>query len=294
MRKFLENRSKFAAALRGDQPLLVPGVYDALSAQIATRAGFDGVYVGSFATGASLLGIGDVGLLTMTELAEHVGRIGNATALPVLADGETGFYEAANIWRTVQAFEAAGAVGIHLEDNLGGKHSSAPAGLLSIDKMTQRIRAAVEAKSDPNFQIIARSDAVWVNHDLEDCVARLQAYIEAGADAVFPPGMSAAQLATVRARLGAPVMVLGDLPDRPGEDFPSSSIRDYTGAGANLIVLFYFTLGAAAKGVKAALEALKKQGEVRGLGHLVESQAAFEAVMGYDQYEARVARYSRR
>jgi methylisocitrate lyase len=206
----------FAEAIRSDSPLVIPGAYDALSALLIERAGFSATYIGSFATAASAFGLPDVGVLTLTEMVDHVRKIARATQLPVLADGEAGFFDAPNIWRTVSAFEDAGAVGIHVEDNLGGKHSSAPAGLVPVDIMIPRLRAAAEAKSDPNFQIIARSDALWVFGDLEDCVSRLAAYIDAGADAVFAPGMSAAQLRRVRAKLDAPVMVLGDLPDNRG------------------------------------------------------------------------------
>jgi 2-methylisocitrate lyase-like PEP mutase family enzyme len=286
-----DRRATFTQLLRRPKAAIIPGVYDALSATLVTGAGFPAVYIGSFAAGASAYGIPDVGLLTMTDMVEQARRVAAATKLPVLADAEGGFYAPANLWRAVEAYEQAGLAGIHIEDNLGGKHSDAPAGLSTLEAMVQKIRAAVDSRSDPNFTIIARSDALWVNHDLDGCVRRLQAYIDAGADAVFPTGITAAQLAQVRSRLKAPVMVLGDLPEAPGEDFPRSAISEFGDAGANIIVLYYFVLGAAAKGVRESLQALNRSGDIRGMAQLIESQHAFESRMGYDSYAARVSKY---
>lgn len=283
--------SRFAALLRNGQATLMPGAYDAFSARLIDRTGFEGVYIGSYATAASACGLPDVGLLTLTELVDHAQRVAAATELPVLADGEAGFFEPVNIWRTVKAFEAAGVVGIHIEDNLGGKHTDAPAGLLAPDAMAAKIRAAVDAKADPDFTIIARSDAVWVHHDLEDCVTRLQRYVDAGADAVFAPGLNARQLHQVRSRITVPVMVLGDLPDSHGDTTPSSTLADYADAGADLIVLFYLTLGAAAKGVSALLGDLREHRSVQSASRFVQGTIDFEAGMGYADYVARAKKY---
>jgi methylisocitrate lyase len=278
---------RFAAQLRDGRATLMPGAYDAFSARLIARSGFEGVYIGSYATAASAYGLPDVGLLSLTELVEHARRVAAATELPVLADGEAGFFEAVNIWRTVQAFEAAGVVGIHIEDNLGGKHTDASAGLLSPAAMALKIRAAVDAKTDPAFTIIARSDAQWIHHDLEDCVSRLQRYVDAGADAVFAPGLSARQLHGVRNRIKVPVMVLGDLPDAHDDAAPSSTLADYADAGADLIVLFYLTLGAAAKGVGDLLADLRAHHSVQSASRFALGAVEFEAGMDYAGYEAR-------
>lgn len=283
--------STFAARLRDGTATLMPGAYDAFSARLIDRNGFDGVYIGSYATAASAYGLPDVGVLTLTELVDHAQRIVAATDLPVLADGEAGFFDAVNIWRTVKAFEAAGVVGIHIEDNLGGKHTDAPAGLIAPALMATKIRAAVDAKTDPDFTIIARSDAVWIHHDLEDCVSRLQRYVDAGADAVFAPGLNARQLRSVRSRIKVPVMVLGDLPDSHGDAMPSSTLADYADAGADLIVLFYMTLGAAAKGVSELLADLHVHRSVQSASRFTQGAVEFEAGMGYADYVARAAKY---
>lgn len=285
-----DKRQSFADMLRRPGAIIVPGAYDALSATLIEQAGFPAAYIGSFAAGASTYAIADVGALTLTELAEAAKRVASATSLPVLADGETGFYEPANVWRTVRAFEDAGVVGIHIEDNLGGKHSDSPAGLAPIEATAQRIRAGVEARSDENFQIIARSDALWVYGDLEECVRRLHAYVDAGATAVFAPGITAEQLRGVRGQFDVPFMVLGDLVEA-GSTTPPSTIEEFEAAGADLVVLFYQLLGAASRGVASALASIATTRSIAGNDD-VEAVEEFEARMGYDAYSGRVARYA--
>lgn len=286
-------RRSFAERLHAGGNIVAPGAYDALSAQIIARAGFEAVFIGSFGIAASAYGLPDVGLLSLDQLTEHTRNVARAVDIPVIADAEGGFFEPANMWRTVRGFEDAGVCAIHIEDNLGGKHSAEPAGLLSPEAMSARIRAAVDAKTDPAFQIIARTDARWVYGDVDETVRRLRAYVHAGADMVFAPGISASELAAVRADLARPVMVLADLPTQSGEALPEDGVDDFVAAGANLIVLFYLTVGAAALGVRRALDGLSEHRDVRKLDGLFEAQHAFEATMGYNTYEARVARYGR-
>ncbi|MEV6620865.1 isocitrate lyase/PEP mutase family protein [Amycolatopsis sp. NPDC051106] len=285
-------RTALKALLAGPGPLVLPGAYDAFSAKLVERAGYPATYLGSFAAAASAFGLPDVGLLTLNDLAEQARRVVDAVTIPVLADAENGFYDAPNLWRAVKAFEDAGVAGVHIEDNLGGKHTSAPAGLLPVAQMVNKVRAAVDARTDPDFLVIARSDAAWVEHDIEGCVRRLEAYAAAGADMVFAPAIPAADLARVRGRLNVPVMVPGDLLDVPGSDEPSSTIAEYGEAGADVILLWYTVIGAASKNVTAVLEALHDGSEVAGVKELVTGQHAFEAAMGYDAYEKRSAQYA--
>jgi methylisocitrate lyase len=273
-------------------PLVLPGAYDALSARLVERAGYPATYLGSFAAAASAFGLPDVGLLTLNEIAEQARRVVDAVGVPVLADAENGFYDVANIWRTVKLFQDAGVAGVHIEDNLGGKHTSTPLGLLPTDRMVSRIRAAADARTDPDFIVIARSDAAWVEHDVEGCVRRLEEYAAAGADMVFAPAISAAELRRVRDRIPVPVMVAGDLLDVPGSDEPSSTIVEYGEAGADVILLWYTVIGAASKNVTTVLDELRGGREIADLKPLVTDQRAFESTMGYAEYEQRSARYA--
>jgi 2-methylisocitrate lyase-like PEP mutase family enzyme len=287
-----QRRVTFTELVRAAEPLVLPGAYDALSARLVERAGFRATYLGSFAAAASTFGAPDVGLLTLTEMVDASRRLVEATDLPVLVDGENGFYEPANIWRTVQAFESAGVAGIHIEDNLGGKHTAQPVGLMSTDRMKNRIRAALDARSDPNFLIVARSDAAWVYGDIDEAVDRFQNYIAAGADMVFAPAFPAATLKEVRSRVDAPVMVAADLFDAPSGDRPGSTLAEYAEAGADVLLLWYSLVGAAARSVTTTLDSLKEGQEIADLTtDLIMDQRAFESFMGYAEYERRAARY---
>ena len=162
------------------------GASDALSARQIEAAGFDCVYIGSYATAASRLALPDTGLLSLQDMVGQARGIVDAVNIPVIADAEGGFNDAANLWRTVRDFERAGVSAIHIEDHAYGKHAEVPQRLHPIETVASRIRAAVDAREDPDFMIVARSDAYWVSQDLDETVARLNAYAEAGADMVFP------------------------------------------------------------------------------------------------------------
>jgi 2-methylisocitrate lyase-like PEP mutase family enzyme len=202
------------------KPLAVPGASDALSARLIEAHGYECVYIGSYATAASRLGITDTGLLSLELLVEQARTIVRAVRIPVIADAEGGF----ETDKAVSAFEDAGVAAIHIEDHTGaGKHTDLPQKLLSREHAAERIRAAVAARTDPDFLIVARSDAFWVHGDLEDCIARLQLYAEAGADMVFPTLVGAAELAEVRRRVAKPLMIV----DMPGEQSADAEIVLY-------------------------------------------------------------------
>jgi 2-methylisocitrate lyase-like PEP mutase family enzyme len=230
--------------------IVAPGATDALSARLIEAAGFECAYIGSYATAASRFALPDSGLLSLDDLVEQARSIAGAVRVPVIADAEGGFNDPANMWRTVQAFERCGVAAIHIEDHSGsGKHTDAPQTLRPAEETAARIRAAVEARRDPDFVIVARSDAIWLSGDLEDCARRLQAYAEAGADLVFPTLADPAQLAEIRRRTGKPAMVV-DMPGRPLADHKDAAIVLYYGFSA---LVQYGAL-------KAALERFKAGG----------------------------------
>ena len=202
------------------KPLAVPGASDALSARLIEAHGYECVYIGSYATAASRLGITDTGLLSLELLVEQARTIVQAVRIPVIADAEGGFEPE----KAVSAFEDAGVAAIHIEDHMGaGKHTDGPQQLRPMKEAAERIRAAVAARTNPDFLVIARSDAFWVHRDLDDCIARLQLYAEAGADMVFPTLVGAAELAEVRRRVAKPLMIV----DVPGEQTADAEIVLY-------------------------------------------------------------------
>src|SRR5947209_19605277 len=166
-------------------PVQVPGVFNALVARMAERLGFRAVYLSGGALSAAS-GVPDVGLITLPEFVEQARLIAQATSLPLLCDADTGFGEALNVERTVRLFESAGAAGIHLEDQQLPKrcgHLSGKA-LIDAESMAAKIRAAVAARRDADFVIIARTDARGVT-GFDDAVRRAKLYLAAGADAIF-------------------------------------------------------------------------------------------------------------
>ena len=200
---------------------MVPGASDALSARLIEAHGYECVYIGSYATAASRFGITDTGLLSLESLVAQARTIANAVRIPVIADAESGFEDPS---LTVRAFEDAGVAAIHIEDHTGaGKHTSAPQELRNMRDAADRIQAAVAARTNPNLLIVARSDAFWVHRDLEDCIARLQLYAEAGADLVFPTLVGGRELAEVRRRVAKPLMIV----DNPGEQHDGAAVVLY-------------------------------------------------------------------
>jgi methylisocitrate lyase len=251
------------------------GATDALSAKLIASHGFECVYVGSYATAASRFALPDTGLLSLPELAEQVRSIANAVHVPVIADAEGGFNDSPNLWRTVQAFEQAGAAAIHLEDHEGpGKHTDAPQRLRPAAEMAARIRAACEAREDPDFMIVAPSDAFWLSRDLEDTIARLSLYAEAGADMVFPTLVGPAELAAVRLRVRRPAMVV---------DMPGRALAEHNDAA---LVLYYgFSLLAQFAALNDSLQEFKASGKAPG------GMDALEVLLDYRAFAERARRY---
>src|SRR5436190_11774499 len=173
--------------LAGPELLVAPGAYDALSARLIAQAGFSAVYMSGFGTAASVLGQPDVGLLTMSEMVSRASALATVVGdVPLIADADTGYGNPINVGRTIREYERTGVAGLHLEDQVWPKKCGHMEGkqVIPMDEMVQKIRAAVDARQDPDFVIIARTDANAVN-GLEDALRRGQAYREAGADVIF-------------------------------------------------------------------------------------------------------------
>jgi methylisocitrate lyase len=271
---FSARRGRLKGLLAKARPIVALGATDALSAKVIESHGFECVYIGSYATSASRFGLPDTGALSLPELAEQAKSIVNAVRIPLIADAEGGFHDAANLWRAVQAFEQAGVAAIHLEDHAFGKHAEVKQKLRPAAEMAARIRAAVEAREDPDFMIVARSDAFWVSRDLEDTIARLSLYAEAGADMVFPTLVGPQELAEVRRRVARPAMIV---------DMPGRSLDEHRDAS---IVLYYaFSALAQFDALNAAVARFKATGLAPG------NASALEDFLGYRDFAARARKY---
>ena len=173
--------------LAGPDLVVTPGAYDALSARLIAQAGFPAVYMTGFGTAASVLGQPDVGLLTMSEMVSRAAALAAVVGdLPLIADADTGYGNPINVRRTIREYERAGVAAVHIEDQVWPKKCGHMEGkqVIPLNEMVQKILAAVDARQDPDFVIIARTDANAV-YGFEDALQRGQAYHEAGADVVF-------------------------------------------------------------------------------------------------------------
>ncbi len=184
-----ESGARMRELLARGAMIVAPFVYDCLQAKIVERTGFKAVYMTGFGTAAAR-GFPDLGLLTMTEMAQNVRAIAHAVKVPVICDADTGYGNPVNVWRTVREYEEAGAAALHIEDQVWPKKCGFLSGkeVIPMEQMAPKVRAACDARRDRNFVIIARTDALAVN-GWDDVVRRCRAYREAGADLVFVDGI---------------------------------------------------------------------------------------------------------
>ncbi len=265
----------------------MPGAFNALTAMQIERAGFNAVYV-SGAGLAAARGLPDIGLLSLAEVVADAGTIANAVEIPALADADTGYGPPLTVMRTVRAFEKAGVAGIHLEDQEMPKKCGHLPGkrLIPVSDMVRKIAAAVKARRDPDFLIVARTDARAVE-GLDGAVRRARAYVEAGADAVFPEALETADefrafaqslsKEGVKAPLVANMTEFGKTPYLTAKEFEDLGYR---------VVLFPVTaLRVTTKAVEALLIELKGLGTQRdSLGKMHTRQQLYD-LLNYADYE---------
>ncbi len=277
-----ERRVALKSLIAKKKGILIPGCYDAVSAKLIEKAGFQAVYIGSYATSSSQFGLPDVGLVTMTEMARHAKTVVSSVNLPVIADAENGFNDAANIWRTVQEFEGAGVSGIHIEDCVVGKHTSIRPIILPLEQMISKIRAALDARRDPNFLIVGRTDASWALRDTKEMVKRANAFTEAGADLVLLTAVHPHKLREVRNQIKGKVVV---------GLWPGFSVRDFEAAGANVLLWYSVCLHAAYRGIETALTRLKETTDIGMFSDILAGPKEFEELLGYQDYVSNVEKY---
>jgi methylisocitrate lyase len=263
-------------------------VFSPLVAKLAERVGFRAVYLSGGALSASY-GVPDVGLLCLTEFVDEARRITQATPLPLVCDADTGFGEALNAERTVELFEAAGVAGIHLEDQNLPKRCGHLSGksLVEPEVMVAKLRAAVAARLDPAFVIIARTDARGVT-GFDDAVRRARLYLEAGADAIFPEGLESAD-EFARFAKEVPAVLLANM-----TEFGRSPLLDVATLGAMGYRLVLFPLTAFRAAMKAAEETmadLHRSGHQRASVPRMLTRQQLYDLLGYTGYEARDRAY---
>ncbi len=275
--------------LEKERALIFPGVYDALGAKLVERAGFPLTFISGYSVAATQLGLPDFGYLTQTEMVATAKRVCGAVTIPVIIDADTGYGNALNVIRTVNELIEAGAAGMFLEDQVWPKRCGHMKGkrVIPVEEQVQKIRAAVDARKERDFFIVARTDARQVN-GLEDAIRRCRRYKEAGADALFVEApRSTEELATIGKELPPP-LVANML---EGGVTPLLTKHELETLGLQLIVCPLTALYASAKAMQEMFGLIKSAGTTRSaLEHLLPFQQ-FHDIIGLDAYYDLDARY---
>lgn len=279
------NRRQFHQRLRKNV-LILPGAFDCLSALLVQKAGFEAVYLSGAGLTVSYLGKPDIGLLTMDEVGGTARRLAVVVNIPLLVDADTGFGGVANIRRLVQELEAAGAAGVQIEDQAFPKRCGHLTGktLIPAHEMVQKIKAAIAARKDPHFLIIARTDARGVK-GVKDALARAHAYKKAGADIIFPEALeSRAEFALFgkEKRLGVLMANMTEF----GRS-PALAVSDLAHLGFRVVLYPMTAFRTAAFAMDEALAALKKAGDSRSLVGRMQTRRELYDLIRYGDYDQR-------
>ncbi len=276
-------REGLRAALATGELLRFPGAFNPLSARLIGEKGFEGLYI-SGAVIAADLGLPDIGLTTLTEVAGRAAQISRMTDLPALVDADTGFGEPMNVARTVQSLEDAGVAGLHIEDQVNPKRCGHLDGKAVVDgeTATKRIRAAVDARRDPNLLIMARTDIRAID-GLPAALDRMKALVDAGADAIFPEAMrDLSEFEAVRSAIDVPVLA-------NMTEFGKSELftnEQLAGVGINIVIypvsLLRLAMGAAERGLDTILAEGSLQSEVGTM----QTRARLYELLDYEAYNA--------
>ena len=276
--------------LRQRKAVLLPGAANALAARVIEDIGFKAIYVTGAGVANTFLGVPDIGLLSVTELASHVSAMREAVALPLIIDADTGFGNAINVTRTIQMLERSGANAIQLEDQEFPKRCGHffGKGVVSRAEMVQKIHAAVDARVDPNLVIVARTDAIAVD-GFDDAMERAAAYIEAGADMIFVEApRSREQIAEIPKRLGVPQfinIVAGGLT-------PMIGLGELEKMGYSMVLYANTALQASIAGMQKVLGHLKAHGSLDGVSNQLASFEERQRIVSKPHFDDLEKKYS--
>jgi methylisocitrate lyase len=277
---------RFRAALRDEKPLQVAGTINAYTARLAEAAGFRALYLSGGGVAANSLGLPDLGISSMDDVLIDVRRITDASPLPLLVDIDTGWGSAFNIARTIRAMIKAGAAAVHIEDQVSAKRCGHRPGkeLVSAEEMVDRIKAAVDARTDEAFVVMARTDAL-ASEGLDSAIARARAYVDAGADMIFAEAVTELAMYThFREAVGVPI--LANITEF-GQT-PLWSRDELAQAGVDIVLYCcaaYRAMNAAALKV---YEAIRAEGTQRSVVPLMQTRADLYKYLDYYAYEQKL------
>ncbi|MYM19928.1 methylisocitrate lyase [Brevibacterium sp. 5221] len=276
-----ERRVRFRELLAEDAIAQFPGAINPINAQLIEQEGFEGVYISGGAFSAAQ-GLPDIGLTTLTEVADHGRAIARVTNLPTFIDADTGWGEAMNVARTVQEFEDAGLSGMHLEDQVNPKRCGHLDGkeVVSRAEMVKRVSAAVKGRRDDAFVISARTDA-RAGEGLQAAIDRAKAYVDAGADLIFPEAMrDLGEFETFANAVGAPI--LANMTEfGKSELFTTQQLAD---AGVSMVIYPVTTLRIAMGAIKRGLATIRSEGTQASLVEGMQTRADLYDTIDYNAY----------
>ena len=279
---------QFRAALEQERPLQVAGAINAYTARLAEATGFRAIYLSGGGVAANSLGLPDLGISTMEDVLIDIRRITDACSLPLLVDIDTGWGSAFNIARTIRSMMKAGAAAVHMEDQVGAKRCGHRPGkeLVPAAEMVDRIKAAVDARTDPQFVLMARTDAL-ANEGLSAAIERAQAYVAAGADMIFAEAVAELdQYTRFREAVGVPI--LANITEF-GQT-PLFTREQLAGAGVDIILYCcgaYRAMNAAALKV---YETIRVEGTQQSVIAIMQSRADLYRYLDYHAYEQKLDR----
>ena len=284
-----EQRGHFREIARARRALIVPGAMNALSARVIEDLGFEAIYITGAGLSNSILGMPDLGLLTVSELAEATARISDVCSLPLVADIDTGFGNALNVYRTVRMLERAGASALQIEDQVFPKKCGhfSHKGVIPLDEMLGKIHAALDAREDQNLQLIARTDARAVE-GLSAALDRANAFIEAGADIIFVEAPLTNEEIEEVAKLPAPQVVNVVI----GGKTPMLTHDEFRRLGFSIVLYANAALQASALAMQEVLGFLRNSGSLIGREYRLVSFEERQRLVGKPVFDALEARYS--
>jgi 2-methylisocitrate lyase-like PEP mutase family enzyme len=272
---------KINQMLEDEEFIQAPGAYNALTAKIIEDQGFNSVYMTGYGTSAANFGLPDIGLVTMTEMVENAKRIADAVDIPVIADADTGYGNPINITRTVKEYEHSGVDAIHIEDQAWPKRCGHMMGktVIPAEEMVEKIKAAIDARSTPEFLIIARTDAI-ATHNFKEAINRAEKYRDAGADIIFVEAPRTLNQIKKIPRLIDDIPLLINLSPRT----PRVSNRDLKEFGYSIAIYPGICLAASILACIEDLEQLKKEGTQRDFSDIIQSFSQLNDFLGLKRY----------
>ncbi|SOD41031.1 methylisocitrate lyase [Nitrosovibrio sp. Nv4] len=278
--------SRFRAALAEERPLQVAGCINAYAARLADRTGFKAIYLSGGGVAAASLGVPDLAISTLDDVLTDVRRITDITDLPLLVDADTGFGGALNVARTVKSMIKAGAAALHIEDQVEAKRCGQLPGKMIVSKaeMIDRIKAAVDARTDPEFVIMARTDALAVE-GLQSATDRVCAYVEAGADMIFPEAVT--ELGTYRMFAAAVrVPILANITEFGVT--PLYTVEELAKADVSLVLYPLSAFRAMSAAALNVYRAIRNEGSQKSMTATMQTRAELYDFLDYHAYEEKL------